>query len=81
MMSNIKYGYTVRYKRQGSNKWKVYLVTNTYDLAVWHVRWYQREPPEDSETKLPILNAKWLIIPVKTYHEYRRLWRDCPFDP
>lgn len=40
------YGYKVCYKTQGSNKWKVYLVTNTYELALWHVRWYERDPPK-----------------------------------
>ncbi len=76
-----RYGYKVCYKKQGSEKWKIYLVTNTYDLAAWHVRWYQREPPVDRITKQPILNVNWLVVPITTYKEYRRLWRDCPFDP
>ncbi len=75
------YGYKVCYQSLGKSKVKIYAVTNTYDLAIFHVRWYQREPPEDSKTKLPILNVEWLVIPIKTYNEYRRLWRDCPFDP
>ena len=75
------YGYKVCYHLLGNSKIKIYAVTNTYDLAVWHVRWYQREPPEDRETKMAIHNVKWLVIPITTYNDYRRLWRDCPFDP
>ncbi len=75
------YGYTVRYKKQGSNKWKIYLVTNTYDSALWNVRWYESHSPPDRKTGVPLDNVIWMIIPITTYKEYRRLWRDCPFDP
>lgn len=81
MASHKEYGYKVCFRQLGKQRTKIYAVTNTYNLAIWHVRWYQREPPEDRQTKLPILNVEWLVIPVKTYNEYRRLWRDCPFDP
>ena len=69
------YGYKVCFRSLGKSKMKIYAITNTYDL------WYQREPPEDRETKLPILNVKWFVVPITTNKEYRRLWRDCPFDP
>ena len=73
------YGYKVCYKHIGKHKTKIYIVTNSYAAAIWHVRWYEREPPLDRKTKLPILNVKWLVIPIKTFIEYRRLWRGCPF--
>ncbi len=75
------YGYTVRYKKQGSEKRKIYLVTNTYDSALWTVRWYESHSPPDRKTGVPLDNVIWLIYPITTYKEYRRLWRDCPFDP
>lgn len=67
------YGYTVRYKRQGSDSWKVYLVTNTYALAEWHVRWYKREPPKGLD------NVVWDVLPILTLTEYKVRWRGCPF--
>ena len=60
-----QYGYKVCYQILGNSKIKIYAVTNTYGLAVWHVRWYQREPPEDKKTKLPILNVKMAGYPYQ----------------
>lgn len=76
---NNKYGYKVCYKRKGSEKLKVYLVTNTYDGAEWHIRWYESHSPPDRKTNKPIENVTWLIIPIQTYREYKRRWRGCPF--
>lgn len=75
------YGYKVCYKQFGKNKLKMYLVTNTYDLATWLVRWYEQKPPKDKKTDQPIEHADWLVVPVKTFIEYKRLWRNCPFHP
>ena len=74
------YGYKVCYKHIGKSKVKIYVVTNSYDIAIRHVRWYEREPPTDRKTQIPIVGAEWLVIPVKNFMEYRRLWRDCPVD-
>ncbi len=74
-----EYGYTVRYRKQGSNKWKVYLVTNTYDGALWSVRWYERDPPKDRVAGKRIENVIWDIFPIKTLFEYKWRWRGCPF--
>jgi hypothetical protein len=67
-----KYGYKVCYKQEGGEKLKVYLVTNTYDLAYWHIRWYENHSP-------PIKNVIWQIVPIKTLFEYKLRWRNCPF--
>ena len=74
-----EYGYKVCYRKQGKEKLKIYLITNTYDLAEWHIRWYKKHTPTDSDTKRPLENVIWLIVPIKTYIEYKRLWRGCPF--
>lgn len=74
------YCYKVCYRQLGKDKIKMYAVTNTYDLALWFVRWYEREPPKD-KTEQPIVNVEWLIVPIKNFIEYRRIWRGCPFDP
>lgn len=68
-----EYGYTVRYKKQGSDTWKVYLVTNTFDLALWHVRWYERDPPKQLKC------VTWDVFPILTMREYKVRWRGCPF--
>ena len=73
MMNDNKYGYKVCYKEYGKTKLKVFLVTNSIDLAIWHVRWYEREPP----TKLK--SPQWEIQEVKTKNEYEKLWKGCPF--
>lgn len=67
------YGYKVCYKKQDSNKWKVYLVTNTFSLAEWHVRWYERDPPKH------LKRVVWDIFPIQTMREYKVRWRGCPF--
>lgn len=78
-MTKQDYGYKVCYRKFGKRKWKIYVIVNTYDFALWHVRWYEREIPLDRKTKEPIENVSWLVMPIKTYIEYKRLWRDCPF--
>ncbi|MCM1220782.1 MAG: hypothetical protein NC548_40455 [Lachnospiraceae bacterium] len=74
-----KYGYKVCYKLHGSEKLKVYLVTNTYSSAVWNVRWYESHSPPSKETGQALDNVIWLIVPIKTRKEYERRWRGCPF--
>lgn len=69
------YGYKLCYKKLGKEKLKIYIITNAYDLALWHVRWYAKHPPPDKT----LHNVTWVIVPIKTYAEYKRLWRDCPF--
>lgn len=73
------YGYKVCYKRPSKNKLKLYLVTNTYDLAEWHIRWYESHSPPDRQTGVPLENVTWVIQPIQTQQEYKRLWRGCPF--
>lgn len=72
-MTANNYGYKVCYREYGKTRLKVYLVTNTFDGAVWHVRWYEHNPP----TKLT--NPLWEIHKVTTLKEYERLWKGCPF--
>ncbi len=69
------YGYKLCYKELGKEKLKIYIITNTYDLALWHVRWYEKHSPPDKT----LLDVTWVIVPIKTYAEYKRLWRGCPF--
>ncbi len=75
------YGYKVCYKEHGSEKLKIYLITNTYDSAKWHVRWHESHSPPDKKTGVPLDNVTWAILPIQTYREYKRRWRGCPFEP
>ncbi|MDE6966666.1 MAG: hypothetical protein K2O94_06785 [Clostridiales bacterium] len=79
MKSNKDYGYKVCYKQNGKTRLKVYLVTNRYDSALWHIRWYESHSPPDRKTNKPLLNVTWLIVPIKHFLEYKWLWRGCPF--
>ncbi len=78
-MAKTIYSYKVCYKLKGKKRLKVYLITNTYDLAEWQVRWYENNPPPDRKTGKTIQNAEWLIIPIKSLIEHKRRWRGCPF--
>ena len=73
------YGYKVCYKQYGKRRWKVYLVTNRYDSALWHIRWYESHSPPDRKTKKLIRQVDWDVFPIKSYLEYKYLWRGCPF--
>ena len=73
------YGYKVCYKQHGNEKLKLYLVTNTYDSALWNGRWYQPHAPPDRKTAIPIHTPTGTIHPITTYQEYKRRWRNCPF--
>lgn len=74
-----KYGYKVCYQKQGKRKIKRYLITNSYGFAEWSVRWYETHPTEDRQTKRLLEDVTWLIVPIKTFLEYKWLWRGCPF--
>lgn len=63
----MNYGYKVYYKKQ--DKLKVYVVTNSYDFALWHKDRYQKQHP----------NISLLVMPITTYKEYMQRWRGCPF--
>jgi len=73
MNRNNKYGYKVCYRELGKTKLKLFFVTNSLDLAIWHIRWYEREPPAK------LRSPKWEIYEVKTLQEYEKLWKGCPF--
>ena len=78
-MKNNKYGYKVCYRIFGKRKYKIHLVCNTYDGAVWSVQYYETHPQLDRKTKTLIKQATWFVLPIRTYLEYRRLWKGCPF--
>lgn len=73
MQLNNKYGYKVCYREYGKQKTKLYCVTNTLGLALWHVRWYEREPPQKMH------KPEWEIYQIETKQEYEKLWKGCPF--
>ncbi len=70
-----EYGYKVCYKKQGNEKLKIYIITDTYDLALWHIRWYETHSPPNKT----LIGVTWIIVPIKSYAEYKRLWRNVPF--
>lgn len=73
MNSNNKYGYKLCYRELGKTKLKLYLITTSLDLILWHIRWYEREPPPN------LINPIWVIQEVETLKEYEKLWKGCPF--
>lgn len=78
-MEKSKYGYKVCYKELGKNKLKIHLICNTYDLAVWHIQYYENNPQYDTKTNSILIQPKWYILPIKNYFEYKRLCKGCPF--
>lgn len=78
-MENNKYGYKVCYREFGKSKLKIYLICNVLDGAEWHVRYYENHQQKDRHTGNLIREPTWEIIPIKTYLEYKRLWKGCPF--
>lgn len=79
MKSNKEYGYKVCYKRHGKRRWKIYLVTNRYDCALWNIRWYENNAPPDRKINKPLKHVDWDVFPIKSFLEYKWLWRGCPF--
>ena len=78
-MKNNKYGYKVYCIEKNSKKKKLFLVTNSYDLAKWEIEYYIIHPQYDRKTKQLLNNPIWIIKEIKTYLEYKYLWRGCPF--
>ena len=65
-----KYGYKVYYKNK--HKLILFRVTNSFDLAKYEVLW-QIQHSKDNNILC------WLIVPIKTKHGYKKLWKGCPF--
>lgn len=63
-----EYGYKVCYKKQGNEKLKIYLITNAYELAEWHIRWYENHSPPDKT----LLDVTWIIQPIQTISILKR---------
>ena len=78
-MKNNRYGYKVCYREYGKLKLKIHLICNSYELAVWEIQYYENNPQCDRNTNKQIIKPKWYVIPVKTFFEYKWLWRGCPF--
>lgn len=79
MIINNKYGYKVCYRKLGKSKLKIHLICNSYDLAMWEVQYYESHKVYDRKTKELIVNVEWVVIPIKTFIEYKWLWKGCPF--
>lgn len=78
-IKNNKYGYKVCYRELGKHKMKIHLVCNSYDLAMWEIQYYETHQQVDRNTHKLIRNPTWYILPIRTFLEYKWLWRGCPF--
>ena len=78
-MDKTKYGYKICYREYGKTKLKIHLITNSFDLANWRVQYYENHQQLDRKTHKLIKEPTWCILPIKTYIEYKFLWRGCPF--
>jgi len=74
-MRDTDYDYKVCYRKHDKSKLKIFIVTNAYELAAFHIRWYETHSPPNEN----LLNVTWVIVPIETYTEYKRLWRNIPF--
>ena len=73
-----KYGYKVCYRELGKRKIKIHCICNSLDLAKWNIQWFETKQEYD-KLKDEIHKRTWYIIPIKTFIEYKLLWRSCPF--
>ena len=72
------YGYKLCYKKH--RKVKVYIITDTLNLAKWHIKWFEKNhPPLDQNKLIPILNVEWFVMPILKYKEFKKLYKRCPF--
>ena len=55
------YGYKVCYRKHGKSKLKIFIVTNAYELAAFHIRWYETH----SQPNENLLDVIWTIVPIK----------------
>jgi len=78
-MKNNKYGYKICYREYGKLKLKLHLICNSYELAVWEIQYYENNPQTNRKTNKQIIRPEWYILPIKTFFEYKWLWRGCPF--
>lgn len=74
-----KYGYKVCYQEFGKKKLKIYLITNTFDSAIWNIRWYEIHPQFDRFDNHKLINPTWHLFEIETKKEYEKLWKGCPF--
>lgn len=76
MQYRSKYGYKVLYRELDGTKYKIYLVTNSLENALWNIRWYGYNTNKNNKS---IKNLTWYLEEIKTLKEYKKLWKGCPF--
>lgn len=71
-------GYKVCYNKQGNNKTKKHIITNTYGLAEFEKKICERYKIIKDKNKRFVKPTKWFILPLGK-KESKYAWRKCPY--
>ena len=79
MKKNNSYGYKIGYRENGSLLFNRLFITRSYNQAVSMRNFYRRHIKQERETKRPLVNPFWEILPITKKEILAGIWDEIPF--
>ena len=80
MKKNNSYGYKIGYRENGSLLFNRLFITRSYNQAVSMRNFYRRHIKQERETKRPLVNPFWEILPITKKEILAGIWDEPPFN-
>ena len=77
--NNNPYGYKIGYRENGSLLFNRLFITRSYIQAISMRNYYRRYVTRERETKRPLVNPFWEIIPITRQEILAGIWQEDPF--
>ena len=79
MRKNNPYGYKIGYRENGSLLFNRLFITRSYNQAVSMRNYYRRYIKQERDTKRPLINPFWEILPITKKEIRAGIWEEPPF--
>ena len=80
MRKNNPYGYKIGYRENGSLLFNRLFITRSYNQAVSMRNFYRRYIKQERDTKRPLINPFWEILPITKKEILAGIWDEIPFE-
>ena len=80
MRKNNPYGYKIGYRENGSLLFNRLFITHSYNHAVSMRNFYRRYSKQERDTKRPLINPFWEILPITKKEILAGIWDEIPFE-
>ena len=77
--NNNPYGYKIGYRENGSLLFNRLFITRSYIQAISMRNYYRRYVTRERETRRPLVNPFWEIVPITRQEILAGIWQEDPF--